>query len=138
MRDLDLPDFTFTPDVPKVKILVSGVPLSDTGRGSIWDVDGWSGDNAYDGLPTDLEQANPGVAVTGRPNIIGSVYAMRASNVTNCSIRFLGETGQVVEAALKAGKIFLRGATRSVRVWLEQRPAVVCDNCLQVGHFQIT
>ena len=35
MRDLALPDFSFARDVARVKILVTGVPLADAGRGSL-------------------------------------------------------------------------------------------------------
>ena len=48
MRDLGLPDFSFASDIPKIKVLVSGVPLSDTGRGSVWCTDGRTSDRAYD------------------------------------------------------------------------------------------
>jgi len=138
MRDLGLPDFSFAPDIPKIKVLVSGVPLSDTGRGSIWSTDGWTGDRAYDGLRVDLEQANPGVVVAGRPNLIGSIYAMKQAGMVHCSVRFLVERNTAIEAAIKSGKIFLRGSKRPVRVWLEHQPATVCGKCLQIGHNQIT
>jgi len=40
MRALGLPHFSFAPDIPKIKVLVLGVPLSDTGRDSVWSPDG--------------------------------------------------------------------------------------------------
>jgi len=36
MRDLSLPDFSFVCDTAKVKLLVMGVLLDDTRRGSQW------------------------------------------------------------------------------------------------------
>jgi len=36
MRDLGLPDFSFVGGLGKIKVLVIGIPLADTGRGSIW------------------------------------------------------------------------------------------------------
>ena len=56
-----LTNFVFHKDVAKVKILVSGVPLAPTGRGSIWRPEDWTGDKAFDGLQTDIEGSNPGV-----------------------------------------------------------------------------
>ena len=138
MRDLGLPDFSFAPNIPKIKVLVSGVPLSDTGRGSVWSTDGWTGDRAYDGLRVDLEQANPGVVVAGRLNLIGSIYAMKQAGMVHCSVHFLVKRNSAIEAAIKSGKIFLRGSKRAVHVWLEHRPGTVCGKCLQIGHNQIT
>src|SRR5437879_10076254 len=40
--------------------------------------------------------------------------------------------------ALNAGKIWLRGGSRNVRIFEDHVPAKVCGRCLQVGHFQAT
>jgi len=55
VRDLALPDFTLVKDAAKIKELVIGFPLADTGRGSIWHVEDWVNDRVYDGLRTDLK-----------------------------------------------------------------------------------
>ena len=49
-----LTNFAFHLDVAKVKILVSGVPLTPTGRGSLGNPEDWTGDRAFDGLRTDI------------------------------------------------------------------------------------
>jgi len=85
-----------------------------------------------------LEQANPGVVVADKPNLIGSIYAMKQASKVHCSVRFLVERNPAIEAAIKSGKIFLRESRRAVLVWLEHRPATECGKCLQIGHHQIT
>jgi len=60
-----LTNFAFHKDVAKVKILVSGVPLALTGRGSLWKPEDSTGDRAFDGLRTDVEGSNPGVITAG-------------------------------------------------------------------------
>jgi len=60
-----LTTFAFNKDVAKVKILVSGIPLAPTGRGSLWKPEEWTGDRAFDGLRTDVEGSNPGVITAG-------------------------------------------------------------------------
>ena len=66
-----LTNFVFHKDVAKVKILVSGVPLAPTGRGSLWKPEDWTGDKVFDGFRTDIEGSNPGVVTAGRPNMLG-------------------------------------------------------------------
>ena len=61
MRDFSLSDFSFARDTLQVKILVIGVPLADTGRGSLWKIEDWTNDRVYDGLQMDLENSNPGL-----------------------------------------------------------------------------
>jgi len=85
-----------------------------------------------------LEQGHPGVVVAGRPNVIGSIYAMKQAGMVHYSVRFLVKRNPAIEAVIKSGKIFLRGSRRAVYVWLEQRPATVCGKCLQIEHNQIT
>lgn len=68
--------------------------------------------------------------------MLGSVTNMKASGVTQCGIRFVLERNPAADAAIKAGKIFLFGRARNLRVWEEHVPAKVRDKCLQVGHFQ--
>jgi len=131
-----LTDFAFARDVEKLKVLVSGVPLAPTGRGSIWKTDDWVGDKAYDGLRNDLERSNPGVVTAGRPNVLGSIYAMRKNNATSCAIRFVLERNTSVDNVIGRGRIFLFGVERNVRIWEEHRAAPVCGKCLQVGHMQ--
>lgn len=133
---LGLTAFDFARDTAKVKILVSGVPLAHTGQGSVWRVKDWTGDRAFDGLRNDLEGSNPGVVTAGRPNMLGSVYAMKSGGVTQCGIRFIVERSAAVNDVLRHGKIHLFGRARNVRLWEEHRPAKVCDKCLQIGHFQ--
>ncbi|PUU83068.1 hypothetical protein B9Z19DRAFT_1119869 [Tuber borchii] len=134
MRDLNLPDFAFARDTRKVDVLVVGVPLADTGHGSIWRLEDWTNDRVYDGLRTDLERSNPGLITAGRPNIIGSLHAMRASGATNCAIKFTVEKSAASDAALRTSKVCLRGGNRSVRLWTRDAPAKVCNNCLTLGH----
>jgi len=134
MRDLGLPDFSFVRDTAKVKVLVIGVPLADTGRGSVWRVEDWTNDKVYDGLRLDVERSNPGVFTAGRPNILGSIHAMKENKATSCQIRLVLERTREVEDALRAGRLCLRGANRGIRVWTDHRPAQVCHNCLQLGH----
>jgi len=58
IRELDpsgLTNFVFHRDVAKVKILVSGIALAPTRRGSLWKPEDWTGDRAFDGLRTNIE-----------------------------------------------------------------------------------
>ena len=120
-----------------MKVLVSGVPLAPTGRGSIWKVDDWVGDKAYDGLRNDIEKSNPGVITAGRLNTLGSIYAMRKNNATSCAIRFTLERNNAVDDIIAQGRIFLFGVERNIRIWKKHRPAAVCAKCLQIGHMQV-
>src|SRR5437879_7030372 len=58
LRELKLPDFEFQENREKVKIFVTGVPLADTGRGSIWRVDSWISDATFDSLCSEVVGVN--------------------------------------------------------------------------------
>jgi len=132
-----LTGFVFHKDVAKVKILVSGVPLAPTGRGSLWKPEDWTGDKAFDGLRTDIEGSNPGVITAGRPNMLGSVYAMKQAGATSCGIRFTLERNDASDMVLSSGRVFLFGKSRNARFFEEHRSAPVCNKCLQVGHVEM-
>ena len=132
-----LTNFAFHKDVEKVKILVSGVPLAPTGRGSLWKPEDWTGDRAFDGLRTDIEGSNPGVITAGRPNMLGSVFAMRQAGATSCGIRFTLERNEASDRVLSSGRVFLFGKSRNARFFEEHRSAPVCNKCLQVGHVEM-
>ena len=132
-----LTNFVFHKDVAKVKILVSGVPLAPTGRGSLWKPEDWTGDRAFDGLWTDIEGSNPGVITAGWPNMLGSVYAMKQAGATSCGIRFTLERNDASEKVLSSGRVFLFGKSRNARFFEEHRSAPVCNKCLQVGHVEM-
>jgi len=83
-----LTNFVFHKDVAKGKISVSGVPQAPTGRGSLWKPEDWTGDRAFDGLRTDIEGSNPDIVTACRPNMLGSVFAMKQAGATSCGIRF--------------------------------------------------
>ena len=121
----------------KVKILVSGVPLAPTGRGSIWKPEDWTGDRAFDGLRTDIEGSNPGIISAGRPNMLGSVYAMKQAGATSCGIRFTLERNDASDRILSSGRVFLFGKSRNARFFEEHRSAPVYNKCLQVGHVEM-
>jgi len=110
-----LTNFVFRKDVAKVKILVSGVPLAPTGKGSLWKPEDWTGDRAFDGLWTDIEGSNPAVIMAGRPNMLGSVYAMKQVGATSCGIRFTLERNNASDGVLSSGCIFLFGKSRNAR-----------------------
>ena len=131
-----LTDFTFSKDVRKVKILVSGVPLAPTGRGSVWKPEDWTGDKAFDVLRCDIEGSNPGIIAAGRPSMLGSVFAMKQAGATSCGIRFVVEKNDASDKVISSGRIFLFGKSRNVRIFTEHRTAPVCRKCLQVGHFE--
>jgi len=132
-----LTNFVFHKDVAKVKILVSGVPLAPTGRGSLWKPEDWTGDRAFDGLRTDIERSNPGVVTPGRPNMLGSVYAMKQAGATSCGIRFTLEQHDASDKVLSSARVFLFGKSRNARFFEEHRSAPVCNKCLQVGHVEM-
>jgi len=132
-----LTNFAFNKDVAKVKILVSGVPLAPTGRGSLWKPEDWTGDRAFDGLRTDIEGSNPGVITAGRPNMLGSVYAMKQAGATSCGIRFTLERNNASDMVLSSGRVFLFGKSMNARFFEEHRSAPVCNKCLQVGHLEM-
>jgi len=132
-----LTNFAFHKDVAKVKILVSGVPLAPTGRGSLWKPEDWTGDRAFDGLRTDIEGSNPGVITAGRPNMLGSVFAMKQAGATSCGIRFTLERNEASDRVLSSGRVFLFGKSRNARFFEEHRSAPVCNKCLQVGHVEM-
>ena len=132
-----LTNFIFHKDVAKVKILVSGVPLAPTGRGSMWKPEDWTGDRAFDGLRTDIEGSNPGIVRAGRPNMLGSVYAMKQAGTTSCGIRFTLERNEASTNAISSGRIFLFGKSRNARFFEEHRSAPVYNKCLQVGHVEM-
>jgi len=132
-----LTNFVFHKDVAKVKILVSGVPLAPTGRGSLWKPEDWTGDRAFDGLRTDIEGSNPGVVTAGRPNMLGSVFAMKQAGATSCGIRFTLERNAASDGILSSGRVFLFGKSRNARFFEEHRSAPVCNKCLQVGHVEM-
>ena len=90
VQDLVLPDFDFSRDTVKIKVVVRGFPLADTGRESIWHVEDWVNDKVYDGLRTDLECPNPGIITDGRPNILGSIHAIKEAKVTSCNNPTIG------------------------------------------------
>jgi len=129
-----LSGFAFHKDVAKVKILVSGVPLAPTGRGSLWKPEDWTGDRAFDGLRTNIEGSNLGVITAGRPNMLGSVFAMKQAGATSCGIRFTLERNDATDKVLSSGRVFLFGKSRNARFFEEHRSAPVCNKCLQVGH----
>ena len=112
-----------------------GVPLADTGRGSLWKIEDWTNNRVYDGLRIDLENSNPDLVTVGRPNILGSIHAMKSYGHTTCSVRSTVEKSAASDAALCSSHICLRGGNRVVRLWTEQTPAKVCNNCLQLRHF---
>jgi len=132
-----LTNFAFHKDVAKVKILVSGVPLAPTGRGSLWKPEDWTGDRAFDGLRTDIEGSNPGVVTAGRPNMLGSVYAMKQAGATSCGIRFTLERNDASDKVLSSACVFLFGKSRNARFFEEHRSAPVCNKFLQVGHVEM-
>jgi len=134
MRDLLLPDFSFSPGVARVKVLVTGVPLADCGRGSLWKIEDWTNDRVYDGLRMDLENSNPGIVTVGRPNIIGSVAAMKASGAVSCAVKFVVERSPAMDTALRASRMCLRGGNRVIRLWTEHAQPKTCHNCMQLGH----
>ena len=139
MRELGpsgLTDFTFGKDVRKVKVLVLGVPLAPTSRGSVWKLEDWTGDRAFDGLHCDIEGSNPGVIATGRPSMSGSVFAMKQVGVTWYGIWFVQEKNDASDKAIASGRIFLFGKSGGCRISTEHRTAPVCRKCLQVGHFE--
>jgi len=132
-----LTNFVFHKDVAKVKVLVSGVPLAPTGRGSLWKPEDWTGDRAFDGLRTDIEGSNPGVVTAGRPNMLGSVYAMKQAGATSCDIWFTLERNDASDKILSSGRVFLFGKSRNARFFEEHRSAPVCNKGLQVGHVEM-
>jgi len=132
-----LTNFVFYKDVAKVKILVSGVPLAPTGRGSWWKLEDWTGDKAFDGLQTNIEGSNAGVITAGRPNMLGSVYAMKQAGATSSGIRFTLERNDASDGVLSSGRVFLFGKSRNARFFEEYRSAPVCNKCLQVGHVEM-
>jgi len=134
-----LTNFVFHKDMAKVKILVSGVPLAPTGRGSLWKPEHWTGDRAFDGLRTDIEGVLPGVITAGRPNMLGSVYAMKQAGATSGGIRFTLECYDASDRVLSSGGVFLFGKSRNARFFEEHRSASapVCNKCLQVGHVEM-
>jgi len=132
-----LTNFVFHKDVAKVKILVSGVPLAPTGRGSIWRPEDWTGDKAFDGLQTDIEGSNPGVITARRPNMLGSVYSMKQAGATSCGIRFTLECNDASDKVLCSGRVFLFGKSRNARFFEEHRSAPGCNKCLQVGNVEM-
>jgi len=132
-----LTNFVFHKDVAKVKVLVSGVPLAPTGRGSVWKPEDWTGDRTCDGLRTDIEDSNPGVITAGRPNMLGSVYAIKQAGATSCGIRFTLERNDASDKVLSSGRVFLFGKSRNARFFEEHRSAPVCNKYLQVGHVEI-
>ena len=131
-----LTNLVFHKDVAKVKILVSGVSLAPTGRGSLWKPEDWTGDKAFDGLRTNIEGSNPGVVTAGRPNMLGSVYAMKQAGTTSCGIRFTLERNEASDKVLSSGRVFLF-KSRNARFFEEHRSAPVCNKCLQVGHVEM-
>jgi len=134
-----LTNFVFYKDVAKVKILVSGVPLAPTGRGSLWKPEDWTGDRTFDSLRTDVEGSNLGVITAGRPNMLGSVYAMKQAGATLCSIQFTFQRNDASDRILSSGCVFLFkfGKSRNARFFEEHRPALVCNKCLEVGHIEM-
>jgi len=132
-----LTNFVFHKDVAKVKILVSGVPLAPTGRGSLWKAEDWTGDRAFDGLRTDIEGSNPGIVTAGRPNMLGSVFSMKQAGATSCGIRFTLERNGASDKIFSSGRVFLFGKSRNARFFEEHRSAPVCNKCLQVGHVEV-
>ena len=121
----------------KVKILVSGVPLAPTGRGSLWKPEDWTGDRAFDGLQTDIKGSNLGIVPAGRPNMLGSVYAMKQAAATSWGIGFTFERNDASDRVLSSGPVFLFGKSRNTGFFEEHRSAPVCNKCLQVGHVEM-
>jgi len=132
-----LTNFVFHKDVAKVTILVSGVPLAPTGRASQWKPEDWTGHRALDGRRTDIEGANLGVITAGRPNMLGSVFAIKQAGATSCDIRFTLERNDASNKVLSSRRVFLFGKSRNTRFFEEHRLAPVCNKCLQVGHVEM-
>ena len=101
-----LTNFVFHKDMAKVKILVSSVPLAPTGRGALWRPGDWTGDRAFDGLRTDIEGSNPCVVTASRPNMLGSVFAMKLAGATSRGIRFTLERNDASDRVLYSGTSF--------------------------------
>jgi len=102
--------------VAKVKIWVSGVPLAPTGRACRWKPEDWTDDRAFDGLRSNIEGSNPGVITAGRPNMLGSVYAMKQAGATSCGIRFTLVRNDASDRVLSSGRVFLFGKSRNPRI----------------------
>jgi len=132
-----LTNFVFHKDVAKFKVLVSGVPLAPTCKGSLWKPEDWTGNRAFDGLWTDIEGSNPGIVMAGRPNMLGSVFAMKLAGATSCGICFTLERNDASDQVLSSGRVFLCGKSRNVRFFEEHRSATVCNKCLQVGQVEM-
>ena len=134
MRDFALPDFLSARDTQRVKILVVGVPLADTGSGSLWRLEDWTNDKVYDGFRNDLERSNPGLVTVSRPNIIRSIHAMKAFGATSCAIKFTVWKSAASDAALSLTRLGSHGGNRVCRLWTEHTPPRICNNCLTLGH----
>ena len=117
MRDFALPDFSFAHDTQRVKILVVGVTLADTGSGSLWRLEDWTNDKIYDSLRTDMERSNPGLVTVGRRNIIRSIHAMKASGATSCALKPTVEKNAASDTALYLTHLCIRGGNRVCRLW---------------------
>ncbi|PUU75411.1 hypothetical protein B9Z19DRAFT_1067443 [Tuber borchii] len=80
-----LTNFSFAKDVLHIKLLVSGIPLAPTSHGSVWRIDDWTRDKAYDGVHTDLEGSNRGcpvLAAASASTPAGAVTPIVADNFT--------------------------------------------------------
>ena len=111
--------------------------MTPTGRGSLWKPEDWTGDRAFDGLRTDIEGSNLGVVTTGRPNMLGSVFAMKQAGCTSGGIRFTIERNDASDQVLSSGRVFLFGKSRNAWFFEQHRSAPVCNKCLQVGHVEM-
>ena len=79
----------------------------------------------------------PAEHTAGRPNMLGSVFAMKQAGAASCGIRFTVDRNVASDGILSPGRVFLFGKYRNSRFFEEYRSALVCNKFLQVGHVEM-
>jgi len=135
--ELGIGEFSINQDRKRTKILISELPFSPLGQGSLWKPEDWQGDGAFDDVIRDLEVTNPGINVVGRPHWIGSLTSHKSHKHTQGSVVFTVELTDEVKACLDKPRIMVFSRKRPVRIWAELRASSVCSRCLRHGHVAI-
>ena len=118
LMKLGINEFAFNKDRKRIKIIISKLPFSSLGHGSIWKPEDWQGDTAFDDLIRDLEITNPGFNVVGRPHWIGSLTGHKAHRHMQGSVVFTVELTNAVRASLDRYWIVVFSQENPLRVWV--------------------
>jgi len=132
--ELGINEFSINHNCKRAKILISGMPLSPLGQGSIWKPEDWQGDGAFHDVIREVEGTNPGVNVVGCPHWIGSLPLHKAHKDTQGPVVFTVELADEVKYWLDRCRVMVFSQKRPITIWAEWKATSLCSQCLRNSH----